>query len=79
LPAVAATIAAKAKGHATGQVVKNHFGAAEGTFSIDTAPSSPSHHLNDCIALSASASMHLDQSCKSSKGASIGKNPWQDR
>jgi len=75
LPALAATIAAKAKGYATGQVVKNHFGAAEGTFSIVTAPSSPMI----CIALSASASMHLDQSCKSSKGASIGKNPWQDR
>jgi hypothetical protein len=47
LPAVAATIAAKAKGYATGQVVKNHFGATEGTFAIVTAPSSPSHHLND--------------------------------
>jgi hypothetical protein len=47
LPAVAAPIAAKAKGYATGQVVKNHFGAAEGMFSIVRAPSSPSHHLND--------------------------------
>jgi hypothetical protein len=44
---VAAPIAAKAKGYATGQVVKNHFGAAEGMFSIVRAPSSPSHHLND--------------------------------
>jgi arylsulfatase A-like enzyme len=30
LPAEAATIAAKAQGYATGHVVKNHFGAAEG-------------------------------------------------
>ena len=41
---MAATIAAKAKGYATGQVVKNHFGAAEGTFSIVTAPSRPNYH-----------------------------------
>jgi hypothetical protein len=37
---VVATIAAKAKAYATGQVVKDHFGAAEGTFSIVAAPSS---------------------------------------
>jgi hypothetical protein len=47
LPAEVATIAAKAKGYATGQVVKNHFGAAEAAFAIVTPPSSPSHHLND--------------------------------
>jgi len=34
---VVATIAAKAKAYATGQVVKDHFGAAEGTFSIVAA------------------------------------------
>jgi hypothetical protein len=44
LPPAAATIAAKAQGYAAGQVVKNHFGAAEGALAIVTAPSSPSHH-----------------------------------
>jgi hypothetical protein len=44
LPAEAATIAAKAGGYATGQVVKKNFGAADGALAIVTAPSSPSHH-----------------------------------